>query len=434
MTSVVALLLAAIAIAVTGGDDEDGTSLATGTGVAAASLDVSLSEFAITPSTVTVPSGQPASLAVRNDGSGVHNLALKDSDRRTPDIEPGDSGRLELGVLDDGTYTLVCEVAGHEGAGMTASLVVGGTGEAAAAGDHTAHGDGGAPMGFEEMDRLMRERTEAFPAETEGRGVQPLEPTVLPDGTKQFDITASEIDWEVEPGKTVRAMAYNGQVPGPMIKVEVGDTVRIVLTNELEESTVIHFHGIRVPNAMDGVPDITQPAVEPGESFTYEFTAREPAVGIYHSHHNAAHQVPDGLFAPLLVGDMPLPEGITADQEHVMVVNDAGTIGYSLNGKSFPATEPYAMKQGEYMVMHYLNEGLQAHPMHLHGPDQLVVAKDGNPVTPYKADTINVAPGERYSVLVHGEDPGVWAWHCHILTHAETETGMFGMVTALIVE
>ena len=158
-------------------------------------------------------------------------------------------------------------------------------------------------------------------------------------------------------------------------------------------------------------------------------------MGIYHSHHHAEVQVPNGLFGGFLVGDMTLPAGVTAAQEHVMVVNDAGTIGYSLNGKSFPATEPYALKQGEYMVLHYLNEGLQAHPMHLHGPDQLVVAKDGNPLPqPYLADTVNVAPGERYTVLTTPNRKGVWAFHCHILTHAESEKGMFGMVTAMIVE
>jgi FtsP/CotA-like multicopper oxidase with cupredoxin domain len=288
---------------------------------------------------------------------------------------------------------------------------------------------------FEEMDRIMKERTEAFPAETEGKGGQPLEPTILDDGTKEFVITASEIEWEVEPGKVVDAMAYNGQVPGPVLRAEVGDKIRLLLKNEMSESTSIHLHGIRIPNAMDGVPDITQPAVKPGEEFAYEFTAREPAVGIYHSHHHAEVQVPNGLFGGFLIGEMPLPAGVTAAQEHVMVVNDAGTIGYSLNGKSFPATEPYALARGESMVLHYLNEGLQSHPMHLHGPDQLVIAKDGNPVPqPYLADTVNVAPGERYTVLVQAEDPGVWAFHCHILTHAESETGMFGMVTALIVE
>ena len=429
LTSVVALLLAALAVFVAGGDDDGGTALASGTG--SATLSASLSEFKISPATLEAPSGEPVVIAVTNDGSSVHNLALKGEDERTPDLDAGDGAQLELGTLEDGTYTLICEVPGHEAAGMTAKLVVGGSGGEAAAGDHTGDDD----MSFEEMDKVMRERTEAFPAETEGKGGQPLEPEVLADGTKEFAVTASEIDWEVEPGKTVKAMAYNGQVPGPVISVEVGDKVRVVLTNEMSESTSIHFHGVRLPNKFDGVPDITQPPVEPGEEFVYEFTAVEPAVGIYHSHHHAEVQVPNGLFGGFLVGDMPLPSGVTATQEHVMVVNDAGTIGYSLNGKSFPATEPYALKQGEYMVLHYLNEGLQAHPMHLHGPDQLVIAKDGNPLpTPYLADTVNVAPGERYTVLVQAQDPGVWAFHCHILTHAESSTGMFGMVTALIVE
>ncbi|HET7720007.1 MAG TPA: multicopper oxidase domain-containing protein, partial [Acidimicrobiales bacterium] len=116
-------------------------------------------------------------------------------------------------------------------------------------------------------------------------------------------------------------------------------------------------------------------------------------------------------------------------------LNDAGTIGLSLNGKSFPATAPIAVKPGESILVHYLNEGVMAHPMHLHGLVQRVLAKDGIPLEyPYDADTINVAPGERYTVLVKATEPGVWAWHCHILPHAEREDGMFGMVTAMIVK
>jgi FtsP/CotA-like multicopper oxidase with cupredoxin domain len=85
-------------------------------------------------------------------------------------------------------------------------------------------------------------------------------------------------------------------------------------------------------------------------------------------------------------------------------------------------------------MVHYLNEGSQIHPMHLHGLDQVVIAKDGHPLpAPQTMDTVTVAPGERYTVLVKATVPGAWAWHCHILSHAETEKGMFGMVTALVV-
>jgi manganese oxidase len=139
-----------------------------------------------------------------------------------------------------------------------------------------------------------------------------------------------------------------------------------------------------------------------------------------------------------LVGEMPIPAslGVTSVKDTVnMVLNDAGTIGLSLNGKSFPATEPYSLKVGESIVVNYFNEGLMAHPMHLHQPTGWAIAHDGVPLEqPIPSDTINVAPGERWTVIYTATDPGVWAWHCHILNHAETPTGMKYMVTALIVE
>ena len=138
---------------------------------------------------------------------------------------------------------------------------------------------------------------------------------------------------------------------------------------------------------------------------------------------------------------MPIPQvlkdkGYTkVDKKVNMVLNDAGTIGLTLNGKSFPATEPYTLRVGQVLEVNYLNEGLMVHPMHLHQPVGWIIAKDGVPLdSPTPGDTILVAPGERYTVLYKAVEPGVWAWHCHILTHAETSTGMFGMVTALIVE
>jgi FtsP/CotA-like multicopper oxidase with cupredoxin domain len=290
------------------------------------------------------------------------------------------------------------------------------------------------------MDAAMAKVAKEFPAKTAGHGGDPLLPKVLADGTKEFDITAKQVDWEVAPGKIVKAMTYNGVVPGPEIHVQTGDKVRLVLTNELAESTDIHFHGIEVPNAMDGVDPYTQDPVQPGQSFTYEFTAKGPAVGIYHSHHDAQAQVPNGLFGAFLIDEMPLPavladKGYTTVDKHVnMVLNDAGTIGLSLNGKSFPATEAYTLRVGEVMEVNYFNEGLMIHPMHLHQPSGWIIAKDGVPLlVPTPGDTIMIAPGERYTVLYKPDQVGTWAWHCHILNHAEGPDGMFGMVTALIV-
>jgi FtsP/CotA-like multicopper oxidase with cupredoxin domain len=412
-------------------------------GAAPNGVQVSLSEFAISPSMISAPEG--GKLVVTNNGTVVHSFVIEGTKLATKELQPGDSETLDLKNVAAGTYTVSCGVAGHKQAGMVGMLHLG-SGSAAAGATNTK------PSADEiaHADAMMRAPTVAYVdqltkgANTKGVGNQQLAPKVLPDGTKQFDLKASVIDWEVSPGKVVKAWAYNNQVPGPWIKVNVGDKVRIVLDNELPESTVIHFHGIEVPNAMDGVPDVTQPPVKPGSKFTYEFVANGPALGMYHSHDFAEHQVPDGLLGVFQVGEVPLPPGTgPVTQQVPMVLNDAGVIGLSLNGKSFPATAPVIAHVGDWVQITYFNEGLMIHPMHLHGLPQLVIAKDGFPLPqPYEADTIAVAPGERYTVLVHATadflgangKPGVWAFHCHILTHAESATGMFGMVTTFIVE
>jgi manganese oxidase len=290
------------------------------------------------------------------------------------------------------------------------------------------------------MDAAMATSTKAFPAKTAGLGGQALAPKVLADGTKQFDLTAEIVDWEVSPGKLVKAWTYNGTVPGPTIRVSVGDKVRVVLHNHLPESTVIHFHGLDVPNAMDGVPYITQDPVESGQDFTYSFEAKGPAVGMYHSHYDAENQVANGMAGAFLVGDEPLPAQVSVPQsqiqQQVFFLDDSGTIGLTINGKSFPATAPVVATVGQWIEVQYYNEGNMIHPIHLHGGmPQMVIAKDGFPLaTPELDDTLSVAPGERYTVLVHATEVGTWAWHCHILQHAENSTGMFGMVTALVVK
>jgi FtsP/CotA-like multicopper oxidase with cupredoxin domain len=155
---------------------------------------------------------------------------------------------------------------------------------------------------------------------------------------------------------------------------------------------------------------------------------------MYHSHHNSAEQVTKGLMGPFIIEPKDKSTEPKVDAEYTLVLNDAG-IGLTLNGKSFPATQPIIAKLGQTIRIRYMNEGLQIHPMHLHGLPQVVYAKDGWPVpTPYKVDTLTVAPGERWDVTVLCDQPGVWAFHCHILIHAESNHGMFGMVTAVIVQ
>lgn len=284
-----------------------------------------------------------------------------------------------------------------------------------------------------DMDAMHEAGIKAFPAKTAGKGNQLLAPT-MENGVKVYRLTAASVQWETSPGLKVEAWTYNGQLPGPQIRVKEGDRVRVILKNNLTESTAIHFHGLELPNDQDGVPFITQPPVKPGGSFTYEFTVPNSGSHMYHSHYNAAKQVGLGLLGAFVV-EPKQPRAIErADLDYVMVLND-GMHGYTLNGKGFPATEPIVAKLGQKVRIRFMNEGMMIHPMHLHGMHMTVIDKDGWPQpAPWKCDTLNIAPGERWDVIVNCNNPGTWAFHCHILPHVESAHGMFGMVTALVVQ
>ena len=297
---------------------------------------------------------------------------------------------------------------------------------------HPSTAAASAAAAADQMDKMHEAGIKAFPAKTEGKGNQLLQPRVV-NGVKVYELTCQKVQWETEPGKRVEAWTYNGVVPGPQIRVKEGDRVRIVVKNQLDESTSVHFHGVEVPIDQDGVPFITQPPIKPGATFTYEFTAPNPGSHMYHSHHNAAKQVGMGLLGAFIIEPKRKRAIENVDVDYVMILND-GFHGYTLNGKGFPATEPIVAKLGQKVRIRFMNEGMMIHPMHLHGMHMTVIDKDGWPQpAPWKCDTLNIAPGERWDVIVNCNNPGVWAFHCHILPHAESQHGMFGMVTALIV-
>lgn len=373
---------------------------------------ISLTEFAI-DGDLTIPPGE-VTIELHNEGGAIHNLAIEGIGQ-SEDLNGGESTNWAVGALTPGQYQLTCTIAGHAEAGMVANLIVSEEPGLTVGGGHQM----GEDPDWAALDAAMVNSILAFPAETAGMGNQLLEPEVLADGTKRFDLKAEIIQWEVEPGKFVDAWTYNGMVPGPWIDLDLGDKIQVVIDNQLPMGTDIHWHGIHTPNDMDGVAPLTQPLIESGQTFTYEFTAEDPAVGMYHAHHHGQMQVPNGMFAVMTIGEVPIPRGRTiggidvpADleiaREIPMVLNDAGTIGFSLNGKSFPATEPYVLQKDDWIMVHYYNEGLQIHPMHQHQFPQLIIAKDGIPLDePYWADTVNIAPGERYTVILQAEDPGV---------------------------
>ncbi len=294
-----------------------------------------------------------------------------------------------------------------------------------------------AGMAHEDMDAAHRHGVEDFLRNqesplTKGKG-NFLLPSRMDGNVRVFDLTIEEVDWEVSPGKVVPARGYNGVVPGPVIRATEGETVRIGVKNTLQESTSVHWHGLYVPNKMDGVPYITQDPILPGYTQVYEFTLRNPGTHMYHSHHNALDQVNRGLLGAFIVDPRDPSTRPHYDREYIMVLNDLN-LGFTINGKGFPATDALFAKKGERILIRWLNQGVMNHPMHLHGAPMQIIAKDGWPMTPQLCDTIDVAPGNRYDAIVDCDDPGLWAFHCHILSHAESETGMFGLVTALVVE
>ncbi len=316
------------------------------------------------------------------------------------------------------------------------------------------------PAGWTEHDVAAREKVRRFVgnlakplgmSEFIGEPEAPPEFTLLPFGNlpltptldgevKVFDLTIDEMDWQIDAlMPPVKALGYNRTWPGPLIRVTQGDRVRANFTNNLRETTGVHFHGVEFDDwYMDGVPFLTQHPIVPGETFSYEFTARNAGSLMYHSHHNATDQVGRGLLGAFIVEPKDPAEqyvnkyGVT--QEVIFIHNDS-LGGFTINGRGFPATQPIIAKVGDRVLIRYMNEGVMMHPWHTHGFKQRIVARDGWPLgsAEFSCDTLGVNPGERFDAIVECDRPGVWAFHCHILPHAEGLDGMYGMVTALAV-
>lgn len=279
----------------------------------------------------------------------------------------------------------------------------------------------------------------SYEAPPSARGDRPLTPQVV-DGVKVFELTASTIGWRILPDVQVAAYAFNQQVPGPRIRVTQGDRVRIVVRNDLPEPTSVHWHGLDVPNEMDGAGDVTQEPIAPGESYTYEYTVEQAGTFFYHSHQQADRQQALGLYGALIVDPAGPPEA-SYDREVVVELQEwkfeegytfpampeEGLLPnfFTINGKAYPATEQIDVKQGERVLFRFIgsNSGF-VHPMHIHGGPFTVVATDGNPVPPggqLQKDTISVAPGERYDVVWTARRPGKWLLHCHVLHHTTND-------------
>jgi FtsP/CotA-like multicopper oxidase with cupredoxin domain len=288
------------------------------------------------------------------------------------------------------------------------------------------------------MEHMAPAPMDGVPDATARRGGRTLEHAVE-SGVWVFSLEATPVRWEILPGTRVTAWTYNGTVPGPEIRVPYGQRVRIEVKNSLTDDTTVHWHGVDVPNAMDGVPDVTQEPIEPGGNFTYEFDAL-PAGGdsaggtfLYHSHVDEDRQFGLGLSGAFVIEPKKQQR---YDVEKTVVIQEwtlnpmsgetwpamemTGMLPnfFTLNGKSYPATETVKMKVGQKALFRLVGAGSFSHPMHLHGTDFTVVAKDGHPLaSPFEADVIQVGSGERYDVAFSPTRPGKWVFHCHIGHH-----------------
>jgi FtsP/CotA-like multicopper oxidase with cupredoxin domain len=252
------------------------------------------------------------------------------------------------------------------------------------------------------------------------------------NGVKVFRLRAAPLSWEVSPGNIRQAFAYNGTVPGPVIRVNEGDTVRFIVQNDLPENTSLHWHGMDLPNDQDGVPGLTQPEIEPGQSFTYEWKAISTGTHWYHSHMHG-DQEGRGLYGSLEV--VPRLGDIAAARDYRLIIGD-GPLGFVFNGKSFPATVPLRARVGERVHIRLIGSGPEMiHPIHLHGGYFELVAQDGRRLPlPQQMDTLLVGVGQTYDIVWTPTRVGKWMIHCHIFSHAETHTGMAGLVSIFNVD
>lgn len=244
----------------------------------------------------------------------------------------------------------------------------------------------------------------------------------------EYTLELTRGSWEIKPGIVVEdAILYNGAVPGPEIRAKEGDTVRVTLQNNLEESTTIHWHGLKIPNNMDGVPPFSQTEVAPGDEFVYEFTALKAGTYMYHPHGGMhLEQIDKGAYGFVIIDP---PDGGQYNKEYNLMLStwyhedSAGMVDmeyntYTINGKAYPDIV-LDVQEGDRVLMRFGNlSAALAHPIHIHGHDFNLVAKDGSPLPmPWIVNTINVAPGETYDLEFVADNPGIWVGHCHNLHH-----------------
>ena len=259
-------------------------------------------------------------------------------------------------------------------------------------------------------------------------------------GVKEFHLVAEPVVREIAPGMKANLWGYNGQSPGPTIEVVEGDRVRIFVTNRLPEHTSVHWHGQRLPNGMDGVTGLTQPGIQPGKTFVYEFVARRPGTFMYHPHADEMAQMAMGMMG-FWVTHPKDPNFMRVDRDFVFLLNaydiDPGSFTpkvntmldfnlWTFNSRAFPGIDPMAVRQGDKVRIRTGNLTMTNHPIHLHGHEFAVTCTDGGwtrPESRWPEVTTDIAVGQMRAVEFVANELGDWAFHCHKSHHTMNAMG-----------
>jgi FtsP/CotA-like multicopper oxidase with cupredoxin domain len=262
------------------------------------------------------------------------------------------------------------------------------------------------------------------------------------DGVKVYHLVAEEVEHEMAPGLKAHCWGYNGRVHGPTIEAVEGDRVRIYVTNKLGAPTSVHWHGVFLPNGMDGVAGLNQKPIQKGETFKYEFTLRQHGTFMYHSHHDEMTQMAMGMMGMIVIHPRrPSPE-YKVDRDFAIMLSEwrivPGTMRpdpnemtdfnvLTMNAKAFPGTEPLVVKTGDRVRVRFGNLGaMDHHPIHLHGHYFKVVATDGGrlPLSAQWPETTVLVPvGSTRDIELVADAPGDWAFHCHMTHHVMNQMG-----------
>ena len=257
---------------------------------------------------------------------------------------------------------------------------------------------------------------------------------------KEFHLVAEPVKREFAPGMTANLWGYNGQAPGPTIEAVEGDRVRIFVTNKLPEKTTVHWHGILVPNGMDGVGGVTQPHIEPGKTFVYEFELKASGTFMYHPHSDEMVQMAMGMMGMFVVHPRD-PNFRRVDRDFAFIMSSyAIDPGASLprvsemtdfnmwtwNSRVFPGIDPLSVRLGDRVRVRMANLTMTNHPIHLHGHRLAVTCTDGGWVpeaAQWPETTVDVPVGAIRALEFVADNPGDWAFHCHKTHHAMNAMG-----------